>query len=101
MMIRTILYYDGDLPKVPIFLVAEFALYETLRGWCDNSNMSPFQSTDNGDYLLTMTRVSKLPEKSKGKMLLILVTIESVWSKYMITEGYWPEGCSPNCNRKR
>ncbi|TEY50790.1 hypothetical protein BOTCAL_0272g00020 [Botryotinia calthae] len=48
------LYRDGDLPKAPIFLVAYFALYKPLREWCESSDISPLQSTKNGDYLLTV-----------------------------------------------
>ena len=49
----------AKLSTAPIFLVAYFALYEPLREWCENSDMSPFHSTANGEYLLTIAVQSK------------------------------------------
>ncbi|KAJ6007575.1 hypothetical protein N7540_011551 [Penicillium herquei] len=52
-------YHDEKLPEAPIFLVAYLALYEPLRDWCENSDMSPIQSNKHGDYLLTIAITSR------------------------------------------
>lgn len=46
------------LPKTPIFLIAYFALGETLREWCDKSDITPFSVTGDQNYLLTIAAQS-------------------------------------------